>query len=261
MNRIRLDQEVVKRGLVETRSQAENYIKLGYVEVDGKVILKPGHFVFGNSKIKLNKSEKYVSRGGLKLEAANKKFAINFKNKIVLDAGSSTGGFTDYARQHGSKKIIAIDVGTNQMHPKLRENSKIELHEKTDIRSLRLQNVEGRMQMAEEKKPHSPFVILHSVPDVILADLSFISLRAVLPHLAEIAGSTTQLLVLLKPQFEAAKDQINRGVVKNDKIRRQILRDFENWVQKLFKIVDKADSDVTGEKGNIERFYYLQKIK
>lgn len=235
----RLDQEVARRGIVETRSQAENYIKLGYFSVDGKIINRPGYFISKNSEIKLLKKPKYVSRGGLKLETANSKFKINFENRIVLDVGSSTGGFTDYTRQHGAKKIIAVDAGTDQMHPKLRKNSKIELHEKTDIRDYRPKNA----------------------PDIILVDLSFISIRQVLPHLAQISGPKTLLIVLLKPQFEASSTQINRGILKNDRIRRQIIKNFEYWVKKLFKILDKIDSRVAGEHGNVERFYYLQKIK
>ncbi|OGL34553.1 hypothetical protein A3F65_02840 [Candidatus Saccharibacteria bacterium RIFCSPHIGHO2_12_FULL_47_16b] len=238
MTKFRLDKELVNRGLVTNRSQAENYIKLGYVEVDGKIIKKSGYFIHNYQKIKLNKKQKYVSRGGLKLEAANNKFKVSFKNKLVIDVGSSTGGFTDYALQHGAQKVVAIDVGTDQMHPKLRQTSKIELHEKTDIRNFKPKNK----------------------PDLILVDLSFISLRLVLPHLHQISGSKTKLIVLFKPQFETKRDQINRGIVKNDRIRRQIIKQFETWIKKLFKVADKMDSEVSGTHGNLERFYYLQKI-
>ncbi len=239
MTKIRLDQKLLQLGHVPTRSQAENYIKLGYVLVDNKPILKPGYFISKNSIIKLIKSEKYVSRAGLKLAGANKKFKINFKDKVVLDVGSSTGGFTDYALQKGAAKIIAVDVGTNQLHPKLAGNKKIELHEKTDIRDF----------------------IAKKSPQIILIDVSFISLRAVLPHLAQIGGKNAQIIAMVKPQFEAGRDQINRGVIKNDRIRRQILKDFESWTKNLFKIIDKIDSEVPGNKGNLERFYLLQKIK
>ena len=232
----RLDREIVRRGLAETRNQAENFIKLGYVLVDSEPILKPGYFISENSQIKLNKSEIYVSRADLKLAGANKKFKVNFKNKIVLDVGSSTGGFTDYALRSGAKKIIAVDVGTNQLHPKLATNPLIELHEKTDIRDF---------------KPKT-------TPDIILADVSFISARLVLPYLASLSGSKTQIVVLLKPQFEAGAQQINRGIIKNDRIRRQIFKDFEIWTKNLFNIVGKADSEVTGSKGNKERFYLLK---
>lgn len=239
MAKTRLDQKLLQLGHAPTRSQAESYIKLGYVLVDSKPILKPGYFTSENSQIKLIKSIKYVSRAGLKLEAANIIFNINFKNKVILDVGSSTGGFTDYALQSGAKKIIAVDVGTNQLHPNLVSNNKIELHEKTDIRNF----------------------IPKKYPDIILIDVSFISLRQILPHIAQIAHKNTQVLAMVKPQFEAGKDQINRGVIKNDRIRRQILKDFENWIKNLFKIIGKTDSEVPGNKGNLERFYLIQKIK
>jgi 23S rRNA (cytidine1920-2'-O)/16S rRNA (cytidine1409-2'-O)-methyltransferase len=239
VNKKRLDRETFSRGLVSSRSQAENYIKLGYVLVGGKPILKPGYFISENSKIKIIKSEIYVSRAGIKLEAANKIFKINFKDKIVLDVGSSTGGFTDYALRAGAKKIIAVDVGTNQLHRKLVGNNKIELHEKTDIRDFKPQ----------------------IIPDIILMDVSFISARLILPYLASLSGPKTRIIVLLKPQFEAGVLQINRGIIKNNRIRRQIFKDFEIWIKNLFKVVDKVDSEVPGSKGNLERFYILQKIK
>lgn len=232
----RLDQSLVKRGLAETRSQAENLIKLGLVEVDGELISKPGFFVSEANKIKLISSERYVSRAGLKLADANKTFKISFGGKVVLDVGSSTGGFTDYALQNGAKKVIAVDVGTDQMHPKLAKNELVELHEQTDIRNYL-------------PKFH---------PDLILVDVSFISLRQILPYLAKISGPDSQILAMLKPQFEAGKDQINRGIIKNDKLRRKILKDFESWTTQLFKIVGKSDNEVAGSKGNHERFYLLE---
>lgn len=239
MTKIRLDQKLVQLGLAPTRSQAENYIKLGFVLVDNEPILKPGHFISDNSKIKLIKSVIYVSRAGLKLEAANEKFNINFKDKVVLDVGSSTGGFTDYALQSGAAKIIAVDVGTDQLHPTLAGNNKIELHEKTDIRNF----------------------ITKKYPDIILIDVSFISLRQILPHIAVLSDPKTSIVAMFKPQFEATKQQINRGVVKNDRIRRQVFKEFEFWTKNLFKLIDKVDSEIPGNKGNLERFYILQKIK
>ncbi len=238
MTKARLDQEIVRRGLAETRSQAENLIRLGEVEVDGRVVSKTGHFVSDSNKININQTDNYVSRAGLKLAGVNNKFQIKFDGKVVLDVGSSTGGFTDYALQNGAKKVIAVDVGTDQLHPKLRGNKQIELHEKTDIRNFQ------------------PKV----APDIVLVDASFISMRNILPHLAKITGQDTFVLAMVKPQFEAGKEQVNRGVIKNERIRRQIFKDFENWVKNLFKIIDKADSEVVGNKGNKERFYLLRPI-
>ena len=239
MSKTRLDQKLVQLGLSSTRSQAENYIKLGYVLVNGKPILKPGYFISENSQIKLNKLEKYVSRGGLKLASVADKLGLDFKDKTVLDVGSSTGGFTDYALRQGASKVIAVDVGTDQLHYTLRGNKRIELYEKTDIRSL--------------KK-------LSARPDIVLIDVSFISLREILPQIIKLVGYKSQIVALLKPQFEADRQQINRGVVKNDRLRRQILKDFENWVKDLFNIVTKADSEIAGSKGNQERFYLLKPL-
>lgn len=181
----------------------------------------------------------YVSRGGLKLESLDKALKLNFKDKVVLDVGSSTGGFTDYALKHGAKRVVSVDSGTNQMHISLRNNPKVELHEKTDIREF----------------------TTNQTFDIILIDVSFISLRQILPSIKTFCGPQTLVVAMLKPQFETtAKDQKNRGVIKNERIRRQILKDFEIWAQKLFKIVAKADSKITGQKGNLERFYQLKLI-
>lgn len=235
----RLDIEMTKRGLTGSRSQAESWIKLGKVMVDGVVAAKPGLFVREDAVIKLTANEQYVSRAGLKLASVAKLLNLDFKDKIVLDVGSSTGGFTDYALQRGAKKVVAVDVGTDQLHPSLRDNPRIELHEKTDIRDFYL----------DEK------------PDIIVIDVSFISLREILPHLAKsLSGPNTQIAAMVKPQFEAGKHQVNKGVIKNDAIRRQILKDFEVWSKQHFVITDKRDSDVHGSKGNQERFYLLKTL-
>lgn len=126
----RLDQALVVLGLVPTRSQAESFIKIGEVKVDGTVVTKSGHMVSDRNKIDLTATEQYVSRAGLKLASVAQALSLNFKDKTMLDVGSSTGGFTDYALQHGAKKVIAVEVGTNQLHPKLHGTPLIELHEK-----------------------------------------------------------------------------------------------------------------------------------
>lgn len=237
--KLRLDQEVVKRKIVTSRSQAESWIKLGKVTVDGRVLLKPGHFVGPNAEIKLLAEVQYVSRAGLKLASVADILKLNFKDKIVLDVGSSTGGFTDYALRHDAKKVYAVDVGTEQLHPSLRRDRRIELHEKTDIRDF----------------------YMKEIPDIILIDVSFISLRDILPHLYNhLSNPQTQIVAMVKPQFEAGKDQTNKGIIKNDAIRRQILKDFEDWSRTYFVISDKRDSDVAGAKGNQERFYLLKPL-
>jgi 23S rRNA (cytidine1920-2'-O)/16S rRNA (cytidine1409-2'-O)-methyltransferase len=234
----RLDQAVTRRGLTSSRSQAESWIKLGKVLVNNQVVTRPGSFVSDFAIIKLDADERYVSRAGLKLASVAQILKLNFKDKFVLDVGSSTGGFTDYALQNGARKVYAVDVGTDQLHPSLHNHKKIELHEKTDIRDFHL------------KKGYRV--------DIIVIDVSFISLREILPHIArELADNETQIVAMVKPQFEAGKDQTNKGIIKNDAMRRQILKDFEIWSKDLFIIKDKRDSDVAGAKGNQERFYLL----
>lgn len=246
-NKIKINQALVDRGLVSTRSQANNYIRLGKVRVEGKIMKKPDFFVNLDARIQIAASEKYVSRAGLKLGGVADLLKLNFSGKVVLDVGSSTGGFTDYALQHGAKLIIAVDVGTNQLHESLRGNTQIELHEKTDIRDVALPGVGGKYK-----------VIIEEAPDYILADVSFLSLREIIPHLVvHLSGSKTQLVVMVKPQFEAKPMQLNQGVVKNDTIRRQILKDFEAWLTPYAKVVAKADSKIAGRQGNRERFYLL----
>jgi 23S rRNA (cytidine1920-2'-O)/16S rRNA (cytidine1409-2'-O)-methyltransferase len=243
----RLDIVLTQKGLTATRSQAKSYIKLGLVKVNGEAITKPGSLVGLDDKFEITADEQYVSRAALKLASVAEKLKIDFKNKIVLDVGSSTGGFTDYALKHGAQKVIAVDVGTDQLHPSLHGNPKIELHEQTDIRDF-----------ARER------TMLLEI-DVMVIDVSFISLREILPGVATLASKKTEIVAMLKPQFEALRQAQGKperykhnGVIKNDKLRRKILKDFEAWTKNSFKIIDKADSEVAGMKGNVERFYLLK---
>lgn len=239
MTKNRLDVEMAKRRLVASRSQAESYIRLGNVKVNGKVITKAGVMVSDEDTIRLKIEEQYVSRAALKLKSADASFHLDFRGKTVLDVGSSTGGFTQYALAHGAKKVVAVDVGTEQLHPSLRTDIRIELHEKTDIRD---------------------FVPSEKI-SIVVMDVSFISLREILPHIAKICTPETTVVAMVKPQFEAGQSNLkHKGVIKNDKMRRDILKDFEIWAQKLFKIVHKMDSEVAGSKGNVERFYILHKL-
>lgn len=240
MNKLRLDKLMEQKGLVASRSQAESYIKLGLVKFNNQVVLKPGFLLTSKdaTKIKLLFTQQYVSRGALKLESVVDAFKLSFKEKIVLDVGSSTGGFTDLALKKGARKVIAIEKGKDQLHPSLLNHKLIELHEKTDILKY---NPSDRI-------------------DIVLIDLSFISIRAILPHINKIVNEKTSVIAMVKPQFEAINQDLkHKGVIKNNLIRRQILSEFEIWVKSYFVIENKMDSAISGTKGNIERFYQMRK--
>jgi len=315
--KVRLDQALVQRGLVASRSQAESYIRLGKVLIredsrayhsdpgldpgeesyeqsadssESKIpqndkkeswrqITKPGYFVSENTEIKLDQAEQFVSRAGLKLASVADKLGLDFTDKIVLDIGSSTGGFTQFALSRGARKVIAVDVGTDQLHPSLSGDQRIELHEKTDIRDFYLDTTGNSTDLPRKHRtgvglslqatarsssprpsPMAQPCAAKSIkfPDLILADVSFISLREILPHVAQhLAGPKTRVVAMLKPQFETGARAKNAGVIKNDTERRKVLKEFETWVKQYFLIQAKADSAVAGMHGNHERFYCL----
>jgi 23S rRNA (cytidine1920-2'-O)/16S rRNA (cytidine1409-2'-O)-methyltransferase len=186
----------------------------------------------------MDKNE-YVGRGALKIESVAQRLNLDFKNKNILDVGSSTGGFTEFALKKGAKKVIAVDLGVMQLHDKLRSNPQIELHEKTDIRDIRK---------------------LSSSVDIVLIDVSFVSLREILPSVIKLISANTEIVALCKPQFESNRQDKIKGIIKNDSIRRGILKDFENWAKKYFVVLNKADSLIHGSHGNKERFYLLKRL-
>jgi 23S rRNA (cytidine1920-2'-O)/16S rRNA (cytidine1409-2'-O)-methyltransferase len=253
----RLDKRLVELGLVPTRSQAESYIRLGEVKVSGKVITKPGELIGETDVVNFTATEQYVSRAALKLASVAQALRVDFRGKTVLDIGSSTGGFTDYALKHGAAKSIAVEVGTNQLHPSLHGDPRIELHEQTDVRNLRLRSKELRAKGEEQG-----LVYIEQSPDIAVMDVSFISAREVLPAISKLLAPSSQLIAMIKPQFEAVAANLkHKGVIKNDRMRRDILKDFESWATQYFVIVDKADSEISGSKGNVERFYLLKVAK
>ncbi len=240
---MRFDEYLVsKKGL--SRSRAQDLIKRGKVRLGTKIITKPAWKVQGSERIQILEREDYVSRAGHKLSSAAEALGVDFAGKVVLDIGSSTGGFTDYALQQKAKSVVAVDVGTDQLHPKLRLDARVDLYEKTDIRDFAWP--EGT-----------------EAADIVVADVSFISLSKILPTVSKLVSKNTQLLMMAKPQFEVQQSRgikLNNGVVKNSKDRRQILTDFEHWLKDNdWVIAGKRDSELAGSKGNIERFYLLHK--
>jgi len=239
MDKIRLDRLLAIRGQATTRSQAAHYISFGYVKVNGVVARKSGDMVPDTVVTTVELPNTYVSRAGFKLASVAQKLGLDFNNKTVLDVGSSTGGFTDYALQNGAKLVVAVDVGTNQLHPKLRQDKRVDLHEQTDIRD---------------------FITSHVI-DLVLIDVSFISLRQILPAVTKLSGPSTLVIAMFKPQFETGSSTKHKGIVKNDRVRRALLKDFEVWLKQYYVVMDKTDSGVAGTHGNRERFYLLGQLK
>ena len=196
-----------------------------------------------------------VSRAENKLAGAAQAFSYDFRGKTVLDIGSSTGGFTEYALLRGAKKVIAIEKGTKQMKAPLRFDPRIDLREKTDIFSVTRSSLSRDQDENNENESKIDTRI-----DTILADVSFISLKQVLLHAKkQLASPQTDFLVMLKPQFEARPFQLKNGIVKNETIRRDIIKDFEAWLKNNgFLIVNKRDNTLAGKNGNLERFYFLK---
>lgn len=244
------------------------------------------------------RNEKIVGRAELKLEDAVKAFGYDFRGKMVLDIGSSTGGFTELVLRKGAKGVIAIEKGTKQMKAPLRYDKRIELHEKTDfllINTTRRVHYSSSDRMSSQpvvtgaKHPTLSLVSSESSSDeqlhtpnsihplvkvdsgnidlskieVVVADVSFVSLRKILEHAIKILPRKVDYLVMLKPQFEAFPDQLVNGVVKNEKMRREIMGKFEEWLKrKGLVVVKKRDNDVRGKiGGNRERFYWLKRTQ
>ncbi|MFH1350499.1 MAG: TlyA family RNA methyltransferase [Pseudomonadota bacterium] len=241
--KIRLDLLLVKQGLAESREKARGMIMAGLVQVDDRILDKPGHLVPLSSSISLKKPyPPYVSRGGLKLEAALDRFAIHVKGKVLLDVGSSTGGFTDCLLQRGAQRVIAVDVGYGQFHWKLRQDPRVTLLEKRNIRYLKPEELNTRAQGA-------------------VIDVSFISLRLVIPPVSDLLAPDAFVLALIKPQFEVGKDQVGKGgVVRDASLHHEVIHLLSTFAEGLgWHVIGHMTSPLTGPKGNKEFFLYLKR--
>jgi 23S rRNA (cytidine1920-2'-O)/16S rRNA (cytidine1409-2'-O)-methyltransferase len=213
----------------------------GQVQSKGRVLDKPGMPIDSATELQVAQQPRYVSRGGDKLASVADELHLDFGGRVVLDVGSSTGGFTDYALQHGASKVYCVDVGNAQLAYKLRQDAGVVVMERTDIRNVVPPMLDPR-------------------PNLAVVDLSFISLSKILPKVAELLRPEGPIIALAKPQFETDKPTADkfRGVISDEKIRLQILADFEEAVKEQFEIIVAADSGVPGAHGNRERFYLLQ---
>ncbi|GAB6073728.1 23S rRNA (cytidine-2'-O)-methyltransferase TlyA [Nautilia lithotrophica] len=236
---MRLDQYLVTNEYTFSRNKAQEIIKNGYVKVNEKIIKKPSFKLSEKDNVEILKDEKYVSRAAYKLKNYLEKYDINFKNKLVLDIGASTGGFTQVALEKGAEKIVSVDVGDNQLHFTLRENTKIELYENTDIRDF---TYDKRF-------------------DVIVSDVSFISLLKIIDKIDEL--SMGDIILLFKPQFEVGRDvkRDKKGVVTDKSAILKARSNFENECKKLgWKLVRSEESSIKGKEGNIEYIYHFKKV-
>lgn len=201
-----------------------------------------------------------VGRAELKLAGAVKAFGYAFRGKAVLDIGSSTGGFTELALRQGAERVIAVEKGTRQMKAPLRFDERVELYEKTDFFDVLGVNTDGKL--AVKQGENADELVTPLQVQTVVADVSFVSLKQILKHAKRVVQRKADFLVMLKPQFEARPEQLNRGVVKNERMRREILRDFELWLARNgFVVAKKRDNEVVGKVGkNQERFYWLRLV-
>jgi 23S rRNA (cytidine1920-2'-O)/16S rRNA (cytidine1409-2'-O)-methyltransferase len=238
MSRKRLDQYLVENGMAPSRSRAQALIMAGKVKINGKVADKAGHALPKDAEVSLDTPDHpYVSRGGVKMAGALDHFHLDPSGLSCLDVGASTGGFTDCLLRRGAEKVCAVDVGYGQLHWSLRQDSRVTVVERVNVRYLR-----------EDVAP-GPF-------DLIVADVSFISLRLIVPRLATRLAPSGKLLVLVKPQFEAGRNQVGRGgVVKDAKVREQTVRQVgAHMTEQGLKVIGSCPSPITGPAGNQEYF-------
>jgi len=241
--RSRLDERVVALGLAESRTKAQALIMAGQVLVDDVPVDKAGTRVRDDAVVRLRgAASRYVSRGGDKLEGALQDLGVDPAGKICLDAGASTGGFTDCLLQHGAVRVYSVDVGYGQLDAKLRKDPRVVVLERVNARALEASMIPDAI-------------------DLVVADVAFISLRLVVPALAAVA-SNAEWLLLVKPQFEVGRGQVGKGgVVRDDALRAAAVESVRGAAEGLgWREIARADSRVAGPKGNREIFLLLRKL-
>ena len=242
----RLDEAVAERTGV-TRSRARSLIMAGRVRIDGRPATKPGTSVAPGAVLDVERPRPYVSRGGEKLEAALAAFGLDVRGARALDVGASTGGFTDCLLQHGAREVVAVDVGHGQLHWRLRQDPRVIVHEGVNARDL-----------APYARDHFPDRF-----DLIVADVSFISLRKVLPPAFDLLSSGGRVCALIKPQFEAGRAEVGKGgIVRDAEVRTRVVRDLCAWVMDEdfpVKSVGTIPSPLPGRDGNEEFLWLLEK--
>lgn len=244
---VRLDQAMVERGLCESREKAKRAILAGEVRVNDQLAHKPSDAVSAEDRITRAAGEKYVSRGGFKLEHALEHFQLNVTGQVAVDLGSSTGGFTDCLLQRGATKIYAVDVGKGQLAWKLRRDRRVVVMEKTNARQL---------TPSAFPQPFAPV-------DLAVIDCSFISLRKILPAAVALLQASGKIVALIKPQFEAGKREADRGegVIRDAAVHERVLRELQEFVagQAGLRWVGVTESPLLGPAGNKEFLTLIEK--
>lgn len=238
MGRVRLDVLLVDRGLAETREKAQALILAGEVSIADRPATKPGQLVPADTTVSVRQPLPYVSRGGLKLERALDAFGLDVGGLLMLDVGASTGGFTDCLLKRGARRVYAVDVGYGQLDWRLRRDPRVVVMENTNVRHL---------------------TALPEVPDAAVADVSFISLTLALPPVVALLKPTGWIIALVKPQFEAGKQQVGKGgVVRNSAVHRAVLLKVFEWaVNTGLSVRGAVPSPIKGPAGNVEFLAYL----
>jgi 23S rRNA (cytidine1920-2'-O)/16S rRNA (cytidine1409-2'-O)-methyltransferase len=234
----RLDRLIVERGLTESREKAQALIMAGEVLVNGQKAAKPGQAVAGDSRVEILARPPYVSRGGLKLAGALAQFAIDVAGYACLDIGSSTGGFTDVLLQAGAARVHAVDVGAGQLDWKLRTDPRVVLHEGINARALKFEDIGERV-------------------DLIVCDVSFISVTLILPAAVPLLQGAGQMVILIKPQFEAGRGQVGKGgIVRDPEIHQAACERVARAVRELGFETSMMESPILGAEGNKEFLLY-----
>jgi len=234
MTRLRADRLLVDRGLFESRAKAQAAIEAGLVTANDAVVRKPSEEIPIDAELQATPAHPYVSRGGVKLATALDHFEFDPKGRICLDVGASTGGFTDVLLQRGAKRVYAVDVGRGQLHESLRKRPEVTSLEETDIRAL-------------------PPARLADAPDLVTIDASFISLKLVLPPALALAHKPAHLIALIKPQFEAGRAALKKGVVRDAAVRQAVCDDIAAFVTSLgWRVLGVIPSPIEGGDGNVE---------
>lgn len=234
--RQRADLVLVERGLFESRARAQAAIEAGLVVANGKPVLKPSEAIAPDAELRAEPAHPWVSRGGVKLADALERYPLDIEDRVCLDVGASTGGFTEVLLNHGASLVHAIDVGNGQLHPSLQDNPRILLQEQTDIRNLRGTRLSVR-------------------PEIVVIDVSFISLKQVLPAALDLAAARCSLLALIKPQFEAGRASLKKGIVRDAAVHQAVCDDIAEVVAALgCTRIQVFPSCIAGGDGNAEFF-------